>query len=201
MALLDIDRLLLRVVLDDKLLQVQESTLVVYLLSQLHDGLPCVSCVGALAVLALLVADNELDHKLLLQLRVVQDLCTATMVVRTHPRRGQDMLSADTHAHTSFCTVMVTFSRLECGSVHRNSAFTRRTLCKPLTFFMQTANSCGDSGAATTQDALRLYLEGIIAAWPRVSPRQQAFVQHRIGTRTAGSRGTGAGSLPWKYPL
>eukprot|EP00047_Mylnosiga_fluctuans_P011229 m.20129 g.20129 ORF g.20129 m.20129 type:complete len:556 (+) comp3504_c0_seq1:1194-2861(+) len=71
---LDADGLRVLVVLDDQLLQVQERLLVADLLAGLHDGVPRVLGLAAVARVAHLVRDDVLDHKDLLQHGAGEDL-------------------------------------------------------------------------------------------------------------------------------
>jgi hypothetical protein len=63
----DVKALLGRVVLDDELLQEEEGALVVDALSDLDLRHPEMGSVGLLAVVALQVHDDELNHETLLQ--------------------------------------------------------------------------------------------------------------------------------------
>jgi len=64
---LDVDCIAVSAVLEDKLLEVEESTLVGDLLADLDDGAPCVVCETLLTIGALLVGLNELDFEGLLE--------------------------------------------------------------------------------------------------------------------------------------
>jgi sulfur carrier protein ThiS len=67
MNFLDVDCVTVSTVLEDKLLEVEESTLVGDLLANLDDGAPCVVCETFLTIGALLVGLDELDFEGLLQ--------------------------------------------------------------------------------------------------------------------------------------
>lgn len=64
---LDVCALAVRTVLEDELLQVKESPLVIHPLPDLHDRCPCVVCECRGAVIALLVPDDEGNDHCLLQ--------------------------------------------------------------------------------------------------------------------------------------
>ena len=55
------------IMLDDKLLQEEEGTLVIYSLSDLNLSDPQMRCVCLLAIIALLIHDHELHHEALLK--------------------------------------------------------------------------------------------------------------------------------------
>lgn len=67
MDFLDVDCVTVSTVLEDKLLEVEESTLVLNLLADLDDGAPCVVCETLLTIGALLVGLDELDLEGLLE--------------------------------------------------------------------------------------------------------------------------------------
>jgi hypothetical protein len=64
---LDVDCVTMSAVLENQLLEVEESTLVGDLLANLDDGAPCVVCETLLTISALLVGLDELDFKGLLE--------------------------------------------------------------------------------------------------------------------------------------
>jgi hypothetical protein len=91
---LDVDCVTVSTVLENKLLEVEESTLVGDLLADLDDGAPCVVCETLLTIGALLVGLDELDFESLLQNGALKsflldgDLQLDTARVRLGPDEG-----------------------------------------------------------------------------------------------------------------
>ena len=91
---LDVDCVAMGTVLEDKLLEVEESTLVSDLLANLDDGAPCVVCKTLLTIGALLVGLDEFDFESLLQNGALEsflldgDLQLDTARVRFGPDEG-----------------------------------------------------------------------------------------------------------------
>ena len=89
---LNVDGLLVGVVLQDQLLQEEERAPVVYLLAQLHDGLPRVFRRYTVAILACEVLDDVLHHEGLLQDGAREDLLL-------HGQLGLDPLGVRLRPH------------------------------------------------------------------------------------------------------
>lgn len=91
---LDVDCITVGTVLEDQLLEVEESTLVLDLLANLDDGAPCVVCETLLTIRALLVGLDELDLEGLLENGALEgflldgDLQLDTAGVRLGPDEG-----------------------------------------------------------------------------------------------------------------
>jgi len=67
MTLLDSNTLVRGIVLNQKLLQEQETALMIYSLTDLNLSQPCVRCVRPFAIITLKVLDGELYDETLLQ--------------------------------------------------------------------------------------------------------------------------------------
>ena len=135
--LLDRQRVSIRAVLEDELLEVVERPLVVDLLPDLHQRPPRVLRRQPRAVGTLPVLDHELDLEDLLQ-----------------DRRGQHLqrsVGTSNARRTSFWTVSLTRRRFECGSVQMKPASINRTSLRPLSRRRQIASSSRDSSSAGSQ--------------------------------------------------
>lgn len=149
-GLLDICCVFVRIVLQDELFQKQECSLVLYFLSNLHRSLPSILCCQSSTFIALLVWNNILYFKYLLQDGACKDLGLLIKTICKH-----FLFFSFKHFFsfvvTSFWIVNLTLILLLWGSVQMNPASTRRTLLRPLSFFKHSVRSSRDSSAAVIQ--------------------------------------------------
>jgi hypothetical protein len=131
--ILNIVRLLVCIVSNDQLLEPKERAFVIDLLADLRNSPPGMIRVELLTLVTLLVGNDELDNKLLLQDHAVEHLQVLHDSVST-----PSVIMSTLHRvirRTSFCTVNLTLRRRECGSVHTHEASINLTLLRPLIFF------------------------------------------------------------------
>jgi hypothetical protein len=136
----------IRSMLQDELFEVEESALVVDLLSYLDDSSPCIFRCETGAVWTLSILDDELDLKHLLQYGRSKDLGNAW---DQHGTTGN--VYRNGVEPTSFCTVSFTRNLLECGSVQTKPASTSLTSFNPFSFLRQMARSSLLSSSAINQ--------------------------------------------------
>lgn len=155
---------------EDQLFEVEESAFVGDLLADLHARTPGVCGIGFRAVGTLVIGHNVLDLETLLENCAFERLHVLSSR-GTLPTGEQKRLLLRERKLTSCCTVILTLTLFECGSVQMKLASMILTFVSPLNRLKHNANSSLLSSAAETQ-----WLGGCSH---RSQPRQKWMVASR----------------------
>lgn len=151
-SLTDVDGVAVRVVFEDQLFEVEESAFVGDLLADLHARAPGICGVGFRAVGALVVGHDILDLEALLENCAFERLHLFSLrAILSTMGKKKGLFPEEERKLTSCCTVILTFTLFECGSVQMKLASMILTLVSPLSRLRHSASSSLLSSAAETQ--------------------------------------------------